>query len=147
MALPETAHTGAPPVESTVDEQATGASGMRLKVVTRPAAVGTTWLDLFHPGSPSELTLDARVRVIADVTGALIQIHENSGIPRQHRRHGRLSPRHILVGVDGSASLFNAREPFAKLVPPQPDLGYLAPELLTQSCPAGQESDIFSLGV
>jgi serine/threonine protein kinase len=120
---------------------------MRLKVVTRPAAVGTTWLDLFHPGSPSELTLDARVRVIADVTGALIQIHENGGIPRPHRRHGRLTPRHILVTVDGSACLFHVKEPFSRLLPPQPDLGYLAPELLTQSSSANQQCDVFSLGV
>jgi hypothetical protein len=147
MALPETAHQAAPPGEATLDEQATGASGMRLKVATRPAAVGTTWLDLFHPGSPSELTLEARVRVIADVTGALIQIHENSGIPRQHRRHGRLTPRHVLVTVDGSACLFHVKEPFSRLLPPQPDLGYLAPELLTQSASANQQCDIFSLGV
>ncbi len=147
MALPETAHPAAPPVESTLDEQATGASGMRLKVATRPAAVGTTWLDLFHPGSPSELTLEARVRVIADVTGALVQIHDNSGMPRPHRRHGRLTPRHILVTVDGSACLFHVKEPFSRLLPPQPDLGYLAPELLTQSASANQQCDVFSLGV
>lgn len=146
MALPE-AQPAAPPVEVTLDEQATGASGMRLKVATRPAAVGTTWLDLFHPGSPSELTLEARIRVIADVTGALIQIHENSGIPRPHRRHGRLTPRHILVTVDGSACLFHVKEPFSRLLPPQPDLGYLAPELLTQSSSANQQCDVFSLGV
>src|SRR5262245_8090649 len=147
MALPETAYAAAPPVESTLDEQATGASGMRLKVATRPAAVGTTWLDLFHPGTPSELTLEARVRVIADVAGALIQIHDNSGIPRPHRRHGRLTPRHVLVTVDGSACLFHVKEPFSRLLPPQPDLGYLAPELLTQSASANQQCDVFSLGV
>lgn len=147
MALPETAQPGAPTGEGTLDERATGASGMRLKVATRPAVVGTTWLDLFHPGSPSELTLEARVRVIADVTGALIQIHENGGIPRPHRRHGRLTPRHILVTVDGSACLFHVKEPFSRLLPPQPDLGYLAPELLTQSASANQQCDIFSLGV
>jgi hypothetical protein len=122
-------------------------SGTRLKVATRPATVGTTWLDLFHPGTPSELTLEARVRVVADIAGALIQIHENPGAPRPHRRHGRLTPRHVLVSVDGSASLFNVREPFSKLLPPQPDLGYLAPELLTQSGPATQQGDVFSLGV
>ena len=87
------------------------------------------------------------MRVIADIAGALIQIHDNAGLPRPHRRHGRLTPRHLLVGVDGSASLFTAREPFSKLLPPQPDLGYLAPELLTQSGPASQQSDVFSLGV
>jgi hypothetical protein len=91
--------------------------------------------------------VDARVRVVADVAGALIQIHDNSGLPRPHRRHGRVTPRHILVGVDGSASLFHAKEPFSKLLPPQPDLGYLAPELLTQSAAANQQSDVFSLGV
>jgi hypothetical protein len=147
MALPETALPSAAPVEATLDEQSTGASGMRLKVATRPAAVGTTWLELFHPGSPSELTLEARVRVIADVAGALIQIHENSGLPRQHRRHGRLTPRHVLVTVDGSACLFHVKEPFSRLLPAQPDLGYLAPELLTQSTSANQQCDIFSLGV
>ncbi len=120
---------------------------MRIKVATRPAAVGTTWLDLFQPGAPSELTLEARVRVIADVAGALIQIHDNSGIPRPHRRHGRLTPRHILVTVDGSACLFHVKEPFSRLLPPQPDLGYLAPELLTQSASANQQCDVFSLGV
>jgi hypothetical protein len=120
---------------------------MRIKVATRPAAVGTTWLDLFQPGAPSELTLEARVRVIADVAGALIQIHENSGIPRPHRRHGRLTPRHILITVDGSACLFHVKEPFSRLLPPQPDLGYLAPELLTQSASANQQCDVFSLGV
>jgi hypothetical protein len=109
--------------------------------------VGTTWQDLFHPGTPSTLSLDARVRVVADVAGALIHIHDNPGLPRPHRRHGRLTPRHLLVGVDGSASLFTAREPFSKLLPPQPDLGYLAPELLTQSGPATAQSDVFSLGV
>lgn len=93
------------------------------------------------------LSLEARVRVVADVTGALVQIHDNTGVPRQHRRHGRVTPRHLLVGVDGSASLFNTKEPFSKLLPPQPDLGYLAPELLTQSGPANQQSDVFSLGV
>jgi hypothetical protein len=148
MVSPEPASLPAPAVEpAALDEKSTAASGTRWIVATRPATVGATWLELFHPGTPSNLSLEARVRVVADVTGALIQIHENSGVPRQHRRHGRLTPRHVLVGVDGSASLFNAREPFAKLVPPQPDLGYLAPELLTQSGPAGQESDIFSLGV
>jgi hypothetical protein len=120
---------------------------MRFKVATRPATVGATWLDLFHPGTPCSLSLEARVRVVADVAGALIQIHENSGVPRQNRRHGRLTPRHLLVGVDGSASLFNAKQPFSKLLPPQPDLGYLAPELLTQSGPANQQSDVFSMGV
>ncbi|HEU4582262.1 MAG TPA: hypothetical protein VFS67_28595 [Polyangiaceae bacterium] len=120
---------------------------MRIKVATRPAAVGTTWLDLFQPGAPSELTLEARVRVIADVAGALVQIHENSGIPRPHRRHGRLTPRHILITVDGSACLFHVKEPFSRLLPPQPDLGYLAPELLTQSSSANQQCDVFSLGV
>lgn len=104
-------------------------------------------MDLFHPGTPSKLGLEARVRVIADIAGALVQIHENSGVPRQHRRHGRLTPRHLLIGVDGSASLFNAKEPFSKLLPAQPDLGYLAPELLTQAGPANQQSDVFSLGV
>lgn len=147
MALPEKVPSSAPPVGVTLDEQTTGASGTRLKVATRPAAVGATWLDLFHPGSPSELTLEARVRVIADVAGALIQIHENSGTAKQHRRHGRLTPRHVLVTVDGSACLFHVKEPFSRLLPPQPDLGYLAPELLMQSAPASQESDVFSLGV
>jgi hypothetical protein len=147
MALPEKVPSSAPPVGVTLDEQTTGASGTRLKVATRPAAVGATWLDLFHPGSPSELTLEARVRVIADVAGALIQIHDNSGTAKQHRRHGRLTPRHVLVTVDGSACLFHVKEPFSRLLPPQPDLGYLAPELLMQSAPASQESDVFSLGV
>ncbi|MEO8182537.1 MAG: hypothetical protein ABI895_27185 [Deltaproteobacteria bacterium] len=147
MALPETALPAAPPVEANLDEQGAGASGMRLKVATRPAAVGTTWLELFHPGSPSELTLEARVRVIADVAGALIQIHDNPGIARQHRRHGRLTPRHVLVTVDGSGCLFNVKEPFSRLLPQQPDLGYLAPELLTQSTASNQQCDIFSLGV
>jgi hypothetical protein len=147
MALPEKVPSSAPPVGVTLDEQTTGASGTRLKVATRPAAVGATWLDLFHPGSPSELTLEARVRVIADVAGALIQIHENSGTAKAHRRHGRLTPRHVLVTVDGSACLFHVKEPFSRLLPPQPDLGYLAPELLMQSAPASQESDVFSLGV
>lgn len=104
-------------------------------------------MDLFHPGTPSKLCLEARVRVIADIAGALVQIHENSGVPRQHRRHGRLTPRHLLIGVDGSASLFNTKEPFSKLLPAQPDLGYLAPELLTQAGPSNQQSDVFSLGV
>jgi len=147
MALPETALPSAASLETPLDERATGASGMRLKIATRPAAVGTTWLELFHPGSPSELTLEARVRVIADVAGALIQIHENSGLPRQHRRHGRLTPRHVLITVDGSACLFHVKEPFSRLLPAQPDLGYLAPELLTQSTSANQQCDIFSLGV
>ena len=147
MALPETALPAAPPVKANLDEQGAGASGMRLKVATRPAAVGTTWLELFHPGSPSELTLEARVRVIADVAGALIQIHDNPGIARQHRRHGRLTPRHVLVTVDGSACLFNVKEPFSRLLPQQPDLGYLAPELLTQATASNQQCDIFSLGV
>src|SRR5688572_22618827 len=148
MVLPETALDSAPTAPlATLDEQPTGASGTRLKVATRPATVGATWLDLFHPGTPSDLSLEARVRVVADVAGALIQIHDNSGMPRQHRCHGRLTPRHLLVGVDGSASLFNAKEPFSKLLPTQPDLGYLAPELLTQSGPANQTSDVFSLGV
>ena len=147
MALPESALPAAPAFAAPPDPQSTGASGMRIKVATRPAAVGTTWLDLFQPGGPSELTLDARVRVIADVAGALIQIHDNSGIPRPHRRHGRLTPRHILVTVDGSACLFHVKEPFSRLLPPQPDLGYLAPELLTQSASANQQCDVFSLGV
>jgi hypothetical protein len=148
MVLPETALNLAPSIEPTaLDEQPTGASGMRFKVATRPATVGATWLDLFHPGTPCSLSLDARVRVVADIAGALIQIHENSGVPRQNRRHGRLTPRHLLIGVDGSASLFNAKQPFSKLLPPQPDLGYLAPELLTQSGPANQQSDVFSMGV
>lgn len=147
MALPESALPAAPAVDAPPDQQSTGASGMRIKVATRPAAVGTTWLDLFQPGAPSELTLEARVRVIADVAGALIQIHDNSGIPRPHRRHGRLTPRHILVTVDGSACLFHVKEPFSRLLPPQPDLGYLAPELLTQSASANQQCDVFSLGV
>lgn len=147
MVLPETALPAPPGQPTAFDEQATGASGTRLKVATRPATVGATWLDLFHPGSPSKLSLEARVRVIADIAGALIQIHENSGVPRQHRRHGRLTPRHLLIGVDGSASLFNVKEPFSKLLPAQPDLGYLAPELLTQSGPSNQQSDVFSLGV
>ena len=148
MVLPETALDSAPTAPlATLDEQATGASGTRLKVATRPSTVGATWLDLFHPGTPSNLSLEARVRVVADVAGALIQIHDNSGMPRPHRCHGRLTPRHLLVGVDGSASLFNAKEPFSKLLPPQPDLGYLAPELLTQSGPANQHSDVFSMGV
>ena len=147
MALPETALPAAPPVDAPLDEPGSGASGMRLKVATRPAAVGTTWLELFHPGSPSELTLEGRVRVIADVAGALIQIHDNPGVPRQHRRHGRLTPRHVLVTVDGSACLFHVKEPFSRLLPQQPDLGYLAPELLTQSSSANQQCDIFSLGV
>jgi hypothetical protein len=148
MILPETARSSAPLLEAAIwEERATGASGTRLKVATRPAAVGTTWLELFPPGTPSELTLEARVRVVADIAGALIQIHENSGVPRPHRRHGRVTPRHVLVSVDGSASLFNVKEPFSKLLPPQPDLGYLAPELLTHAGPATQQSDVFGLGV
>jgi hypothetical protein len=147
MALPETALGSVPPSEEGTLEQPTGASGTRLKVAARPATVGATWMDLFHPGTPSPPSLEARVRVVADIAGALIQIHDNAGLPRAHRRHGRLTPRHLLIGVDGSASLFNAREPFSKLLPPQPDLGYLAPELLTQSGPATQQSDVFSLGV
>lgn len=148
MVLPEVPPASVPSVEPTaLDERATGASGMRLKVATRPATVGATWLDLFQPGTPSDFGLEARVRVVADVAGALIQIHENPGVPRQHRRHGRLTPRHLLIGVDGSASLFNAKEPFSKLLPPQPDLGYLAPELLTQTGAASQQSDVFSMGV
>jgi hypothetical protein len=147
MVLPETALPAPPGQPAAFDERATGASGTRLKVATRPATVGATWLDVFHPGTPSKLSLEARVRVIADVAGALIQIHENSGVPRPHRRHGRVTPRHLLIGVDGSASLFNTKEPFSKLLPTQPDLGYLAPELLTQAGPSNQQSDVFSLGV
>ncbi len=148
MVLPETALDSAPTAPlASLDEQPTGASGTRLKVATRPATVGATWMDLFHPGAPSNLSLEARIRVVADVAGALIQIHDNSGMPRPHRCHGRLTPRHVLVGVDGSASLFNAKEPFSKLLPAQPDLGYLAPELLTQAGPANQQSDVFSMGV
>jgi serine/threonine protein kinase len=147
MALPETALGSVPPGVGATSEQPAGASGTRLKVASRPATVGATWMDLFHPGTPSPPNLEARVRVIADIAGALIQIHDNTGMPRPHRRHGRLTPRHLLVGVDGSASLFTAREPFSKLLPPQPDLGYLAPELLTQSGPSTQQSDVFSLGV
>lgn len=147
MVLPETAIGSAASIEELTLEQPAGASGTRLKVAARPATVGATWMDLFHPGTPQPPSLDARVRVVADVAGALIQIHDNSGLPRPHRRHGRLTPRHLLIGVDGSASLFTAREPFSKLLPPQPDLGYLAPELLTQSGAATQQSDVFSLGV
>jgi hypothetical protein len=147
MVLPEMALGIASRSEARTLEQPPGASGTRLKVAARPATVGATWQDLFHPGTPSPLGVDARVRVVADVAGALIHIHDNPGLPRPHRRHGRLTPRHLLVGVDGSASLFTAREPFSKLLPPQPDLGYLAPELLTQSGPATAQSDIFSLGV
>ena len=147
MVLPEMALGVASRSEARTLEQPPGASGTRLKVAARPATVGTTWQDLFHPGTPSTLSLDARVRVVADVAGALIHIHDNPGLPRPHRRHGRLTPRHLLVGVDGSASLFTAREPFSKLLPPQPDLGYLAPERLTQSGPATAQSDVFSLGV
>lgn len=143
-AAPRAAATFGPPA---LDDETSGVSGTRFKVATRPAAVGVTWLDLFHPGTPSRLTLDARVRVIGDVAGALIQIHDNPGLPRQHRRHGRVTPRHVLVGVDGSASLFHAKEPFSKLLPQQPDLGYLAPELLTQSGTANPLTDVFSLGV
>lgn len=147
MVLPETARGSAPHVDGMTLEQPAGASGTRLKIAARPATVGATWMDLFQPGTPSPPSLEARVRVVADIAGALIQIHDNGGLPRPHRRHGRLTPRHVLVGVDGSASLFTAREPFSKLLPPQPDLGYLAPELLTQSGPASQQSDVFSLGV
>lgn len=147
MVLPEMALGVASRSEARTPEQPPGASGTRLKVAARPATVGTTWQDLFHPGTSSTLSLDARVRVVADVAGALIHIHDNPGLPRPHRRHGRLTPRHLLVGVDGTASLFTAREPFSKLLPPQPDLGYLAPELLTQSGPATAQSDVFSLGV
>jgi Protein tyrosine and serine/threonine kinase len=147
MVLPETAIGSAASIEALTLEQPAGASGTRLKVAARPATVGATWMDLFHPGTPQPPSLDARVRVVADVAGALIQIHDNAGLPRPHRRHGRLTPRHLLIGVDGSASLFTAREPFSKLLPPQPDLGYLAPELLTQSGAATQQSDVFSLGV
>jgi len=148
MVLPGTAIGSAASIEEEVSlEQPGGASGTRLKVAARPATVGATWMDLFHPGTPQPPGLDARVRVVADIAGALIQIHDNTGLPRPHRRHGRLTPRHLLIGVDGSASLFNAREPFSKLLPPQPDLGYLAPELLTQSGAATQQSDVFSLGV
>jgi hypothetical protein len=138
MVLSETARGSLPSMDGAASEQPAGASGTRLKVASRPATVGATWMDLFHPGTPSPPSLDARVRVVADIAGALIQIHDNNGLPRPHRRHGRLTPRHLLVGVDGSASLFNAREPFSKLLPPQPDLGYLAPELLTQSGPSTQ---------
>jgi hypothetical protein len=53
----------------------------------------------------------------------------------------------VLVGVDGTASLFETKQPFSKLLPGQPDLGYLAPELLTQSGASDQRSDIFSIGV
>jgi len=53
----------------------------------------------------------------------------------------------VLVTVDGSACLFHVKEPFSRLLPAQPDLGYLAPELLTQSASANQQCDIFSLGV
>ena len=136
MVSPELALGDASLLEARTPEQPSGASGTRLKVAARPATVGGTWQDLFQPGTPSPPSLDARIRVIADIAGALIHIHDNPGIPRPHRRHGRLTPRHLLIGVDGSASLFTAREPFSKLLPPQPDLGYLAPELLTQSGPA-----------
>ncbi|MET0412486.1 MAG: hypothetical protein ABW217_14385 [Polyangiaceae bacterium] len=123
------------------------ASGTVLKVATRPAVVGPIWFDLFHPGTPPSPSPRARLRVVADVVGALTHIHGNSGLPREHRRHGRLTPRHVLVGVDGTASLFETKQPFSKLLPGQPDLGYLAPELLTQSAPPDQRSDVFSIGV
>jgi hypothetical protein len=126
---------------------APAASGTVLKVATRPAVVGPAWFDLFHPGTPLSPSPRARLRVVADVVGALTQIHGNSGLPREHRRHGRLTPRHVLIGVDGTASLFDTKQPFSKLLPGQPDLGYLAPELLTQSAPPDQRSDVFSIGV
>jgi hypothetical protein len=122
-------------------------SGTVLKVATRPAVVGPAWFDLFHPGTPLSPSPRARLRVVADVVGALTHIHGNHGLPREHRRHGRLTPRHVLVGVDGTASLFGTKQPFSKLLPGQPDLGYLAPELLTQSAPPDQRSDVFSIGV
>lgn len=123
------------------------ASGTNFKVAARPAVVGPCWSELFHPGAPPAPSAHARVRVVADVVGALTQIHGNSGLPREHRRHGRVTPRHVLIGVEGSASLFDVKQPFAKLLPAQPDLGYLAPELLTQSGPPDQRSDVFSVGV
>lgn len=126
---------------------APAASGTVLKVATRPAVVGPAWFDLFHPGTPLSPSPRARLRVVADVVGALTHIHGNSGLPREHRRHGRLTPRHVLIGVDGTASLFETKQPFSKLLPGQPDLGYLAPELLTQSAPPDQRSDVFSIGV
>jgi hypothetical protein len=49
--------------------------------------------------------------------------------------------------VDGTASLFTTREPFGKLLPAQPDLGYLAPEVLDRSTSADARSDVFGLGV
>jgi hypothetical protein len=147
MALPNAASPTGPESAPAGAQSPTGASGTRFKVATRPSTVGATWLDLFHPGTESSLGLDARVRVVADIAGALIQIHTNTGIPKAHRRHGRLTPRHILVGVDGSASLFTSRDPFGKLLPPQPDLGYLAPEILNRAGTADPQSDVFSLGV
>ena len=51
MVLPETAIGSAASIEALTLEQPAGASGTRLKVAARPATVGATWMDLFHPGT------------------------------------------------------------------------------------------------
>lgn len=113
----------------------------------RPAAVGPSWLELFQPGTPGAPPTLARVLVVSDVVGALTHMHTNVGSPAAHRRHGRVTPRHILVGLDGGASLTYTKSPFSTPLPAQPDLGYLAPEILSGSTPANQESDVFGAGV
>lgn len=113
----------------------------------RPTLVGPGWHELFQPGTPLAPPCLARVLVVSDIVGALTHIHDNPGAPASHRRHGRVTPRHILIGLDGSASLAHVRFPFSRPLPVQPDLGFLAPEVLDESGPATARSDVFSAGV
>jgi serine/threonine-protein kinase len=94
------------------------------------------------------LPIDARVRLVAKVAGAVAYAH------RQFVVHRDLKPANILVGADGEPMLLDfgvarllGEEAITGTGPSQMTLRYAAPEQVRGDTGAGAASDVYALGV
>ena len=82
--------------------------------------------------------------MVVDALLALEQLHNNTEIATQKRRHGNLHPGTIVVGLTGIVNLLHSGPTGAHTE--RTPLGFQAPELLLQKYPTSLATDIFAVG-
>jgi hypothetical protein len=110
------------------------------------ARLSAVWPNV--PGEGCRLPLDATLRVLIDMLGALGALHNLSDDKQPPLRivHGEVCPANVLMGFDGASRLLRAigrRAPGARLA--SESLRYVAPELLTEGT-ADCRADVYSMG-
>lgn len=123
----------------------TSHDGATLTLVSTWAA--GEWLETLLASEERERTsfmaLAVGLRVVLDVLAALTALHSaKSPTPLMH---GRVGPRHILVGLDGHSRLTGAL--YLPGPPLAEDAAHLAPEILLGDGTADTRADVYSASV